>query len=158
MGKGEATVREATVADLDVIMSHRRGMFHDMGFCDGKALDAMETASAPLIKRGLEDGTYRGWLMEMEGRVISGGGLLILSYPPAPHNPNPRRAWIINVYTAPEHRRHGFARAIVETIIGWSRGQGYAWVSLHASDAGKGVYEALGFKPTNEMRLVLKER
>lgn len=149
-------IREATVADLATIMRHRRGMFYDMGFCDRAALDAMEATSAMFIKTGLEDGSYRAWLGEVKGAVVVGGGLVIVGYPSTPQDPKPRRAWILNVYTEQEHRHRGFAKAIVETIVVWCRTQGFASVSLHASDAGRHLYEVLGFTPTNEMRLILR--
>jgi hypothetical protein len=41
-------------------------------------------------------------------------------------------------------------------MLDWLRQQGYDTVSLHASDYGRPLYEALGFKATNEMRLQLK--
>ncbi len=149
-------IRKATVADLATIMRHRRGMFSDMGFCDDAALDAMEATSAPFITAGLKKGSYRAWLAEANGTVVAGGGLLIVGHPSAPHDPSPRRAWILNMYTEPEYRRRGFAKAIVETIVVWCRTQGFASVSLHASDAGRHLYELVGFTPTNEMGLVLK--
>jgi GNAT superfamily N-acetyltransferase len=50
----------------------------------------------------------------------------------------------------------GLAKSIMEAMISWCSEQGFAWVSLHASDAGRHLYETLGFTPTNEMRLMLK--
>ena len=41
------------------------------------------------------------------------------------------------------------------TILAWLREQGLQSVDLHASDAGRHLYETLGFEPTNEMRLRL---
>ena len=38
----------------------------------------------------------------------------------------------------------------------WCRAEGFASVSLHASDAGRLVYEPLGFQPSNEMKLSLR--
>ena len=64
-------------------------------------------------------------------------------------------AYVLNVYTEPEHRRSGVARAIMEAILDWSRGQLVARVTLHASNDGRSLYEALGFEPTNEMRINL---
>jgi len=153
---GEATLREATVEDLATIIRHRRGMFSDMGFLDEVGLAAMEATSAAFIKAGLEDGSYRGWLAETEAGVVAGGGLVIVGYPSAPHDPSPRRAWILNMYTEPQYRGRGFGRAIVEAMVAWCREEGFGCVSLHASDAGRHLYEAMGFKPTNEMRLLLK--
>jgi hypothetical protein len=100
-------IREATVADLTTIMRHRRGMFYDMGFCDKAALDAMETTSAPFIKTGLEEGSYRAWLAEVNGAVAAGGAVLIFGHPSAPNDLNPRRALILIMYTEPEHRHRG---------------------------------------------------
>jgi len=152
----EITIREATVEDLGEIVRQRRCMFRDMGFEEAASLDAMEATSAPFIKTGLQSGSYRGWLVEIDGRVVAGGGLLILSHPSSPRDPNPQRAWILNMYTEPEYRGRGLAKAVVETSIGWCREKGFAWVSLHASEAGRHLYEKLGFRPTSELRLSLK--
>lgn len=156
IGGVEYSLRTATVADLPTIMRHRRRMFSDMGFRDDASLDAMEATSAPYIRAGLESGRYRGWLLECAREVVAGGGVALLEYPSSPRDPSLRRAYILNMYTEPAHRRRGFARVIVETMIRWCSEEGFAWVSLHASDEGRHLYESLGFKPTNEMRLPLR--
>jgi hypothetical protein len=40
----------------------------------------------------------------------------------------------------------------MHTLLQWAREQGFDRVVLHASDAGRSLYESLGFKSTNEMR------
>jgi hypothetical protein len=45
----------------------------------------------------------------------------------------------------------------MRTMIDWCRGEGFAAVYLHASNDGKPLYEALGFEPTTEMRLKLRD-
>jgi hypothetical protein len=45
----------------------------------------------------------------------------------------------------------------MRTMIDWCKQEGYAAVYLHASDNGKPLYESLGFEPTTEMRLKLKQ-
>jgi GNAT superfamily N-acetyltransferase len=67
-----------------------------------------------------------------------------------------RRATILNVYTDPEYRRRGVARQLMETMIDWCKREGLARVNLRASDTGRHLYESLGFKPSNEMRLPLR--
>jgi GNAT superfamily N-acetyltransferase len=156
MGDVEHCLRMATAADLPVIMRHRRHMFTDLGFRDEASFDAMEATSAPFIKAGLESGSYRGWLVETADGVAAGGGVVMLEYPSSPRDPSPRRAYILNVYTEPQYRRQGLAKLTVEAMIRWCREHGFGWVSLHASDDGRHLYETLGFRPTNEMRLVLK--
>jgi GNAT superfamily N-acetyltransferase len=153
---GAVTIREATPGDLDVVMHHRRRMFADMGNRDPAALDAMEASSRPVFARGLADGSYRGWLaVDASGRVVAGGGIIRLAYHPSPRDPDPRRSWIVNMYTEPEYRRQGLARRLMEAMVEWCRGQRMANVYLHASEEGRPLYESLGFKSSNEMRLAL---
>jgi GNAT superfamily N-acetyltransferase len=149
-------LRLAVAADLAVILHHRRAMFREMGYHNEAELDAMEATSGPFIAAGLADGSYRGWLIEDAAGVVAGGGMVIAAFPSHPLDPQPRRVWILNMYTEPERRGQGLARAIMEAMIGWCREQGLAMVALHASDAGRPLYERLGFTPTNEMRLKLK--
>jgi GNAT superfamily N-acetyltransferase len=149
------TIREATTSDLDVVMHHRRSMFTDMGSGDSRALDAMEATSRPLFARALADGTYRGWLAEEAGRVVAGGGIIVLAYHSSPRDPKPRRAWIVNMYTERSHRRRGLARRLMDEMIRWCRQERMATVYLHASDEGRALYDSLGFTPTNEMSLRL---
>ena len=151
------TIRLATVADAPIIVHHRRAMFTDMGLANRKDLDAMEATFAPYVTRALGNGSYRGWLAETDGgHVVAGGGLIVHEWPARPGNPSdPRRAYILNVYTEPDHRKRGLARRIVTTILAWCRAEGFKAVSLHASTYGRLLYESLGFEQTNEMRLKL---
>ena len=151
-------IRPATPQDLEVVLTHRRRMFEDMGFTERQALDIMIAVSTPLIRRGLMDGTYRGWLVETTGDVIvAGGGVIMLQFQPHPLDARPQRAWVVNMFTDPEHRRRGLARRVVQTIVEWCRKEGMRFLYLHASDDGRPLYESVGFKSTNEMRLVLEE-
>jgi len=43
-------------------------------------------------------------------------------------------------------------------MIAWCKGNQFASVGLHASEQGRALYEQLGFRPTDEMRLEVKER
>jgi GNAT superfamily N-acetyltransferase len=56
------------------------------------------------------------------------------------------------VYVEPPSRRLGRARRLVETALDWARAERLASVVLHASRAGRPLYEQLGFVGTNEMR------
>jgi len=154
------TIRQATVTDAPIIVHHRRAMFTDMGLADPNdpaGLDAMEATFAPYVTRALGDGSYRGWLAETDGGcVVAGGGLIVHEWPARPGNPSdPHRAYILNVYTEPDHRKRGLARRIVMTILAWCRAEGFWAVSLHASTYGRPLYESLGFEPTNDLRLKL---
>lgn len=81
--------------------------------------------------------------------------MLLCLWPPNPKDSCTERAVILNVYTEPEFRKRGLARAIMLTILDWVKQQGFRGVNLHASVEGRPLYEKLGFEATNEMRLRL---
>lgn len=151
------TIREAKPEDLAVVMHHRRSMFCDMGYGDEAARDAMQATSEPFFAKGLLTGTYRGWLVENEEKkVIAGGGIVIFDYHSSPLDPFPKRPMVVNMYTEPEYRRQGLARKLMDIMIEWCRKEGFGSVLLHSSTEGRSLYESLGFKQTNEMRLMLR--
>lgn len=59
------------------------------------------------------------------------------------------------MYTEPGARRRGVAKMLMNAMIGWCRAEGFRSVWLHASDAGRPIYQSLGFEATNEMKLCL---
>jgi ribosomal protein S18 acetylase RimI-like enzyme len=147
------TLRPAGIADLDVILHHRREMFREMGGEYERQLDAFEGGSRTYFESALKDGSYYGLMGELNGAVIAGGGIVIAQWPGSPLNFEPRRAWILNLYVEPGYRRKGYARTITQSLIEWSKEQGFQSVALHASEYGHSLYEKLGFRGTNEMRL-----
>ena len=148
-------IRSATLDDLPVILRHRREMFREMGGQYERQLEQFDNASQQYFYSALQDGSYFGLLGEIDGRVVAGGGVVIAGWPGSPVNFEPRRAWILNSYVERELRHVGLARAITEALINWCRENRFQSVSLHTSEYGRSLYEKLGFRPTNEMRLKL---
>jgi GNAT superfamily N-acetyltransferase len=150
-------IRAATIADIRVLIRHRRMMWWDMGRRDETALAAMEEAAREYFSAAILDGSYRAFLAIGDGdQVVGGGGIVISPWPGVLGQPQPRRAMILNMYVEREHRRRGVARALMNEMISWCREHEFCSVGLHASDEGRPLYEQLGFKPTSEMQLDLK--
>jgi GNAT superfamily N-acetyltransferase len=147
-------IRRATVADVDVIVRHRVRMFMEMGELEPGDAPAVESATRARLAVELVSGQYVAWLVEAGSDVVAGAGVLLHQYYPNAENPRGRpTAYILNVYTEPEHRRHGLAQKLVEEILVWCRENDFPRASLHASSDGRGVYERLGFTSSNEMRV-----
>jgi len=146
-------LRPATLGDIGVVLRHRREMFREMGAEYAEQLNAFENASREYFESALRDHSYFGLVGEMQGTVVAGGGVVIVPWPGSPRNLAPRRAWILNIYVEPEHRRQGLARSILEALIEWCKRNGFQSVALHASEQGRPLYEKLGFRGTSEMRL-----
>jgi GNAT superfamily N-acetyltransferase len=91
-------------------------------------------------------GVYRAWLVETAtGEVAAGGGITVIAWPPGPHYPGDRLAFVYNMYTEPAHRRRGLARRLMDAIHTWCRGNGVTSVALNASRDGQRLYASLGY-------------
>jgi GNAT superfamily N-acetyltransferase len=155
------TLRLATVDDIPVLVNHRRRMFEDM-YADKKVVRdpagyaAMDEAYAVLLRYEISAGSTRAWVIEDAGRIAASGALKFTDWLPRPDGQRRGLVYVHSVYTVPEYRQQGLARRILNAMIAYCRDNGWPRLTLHASDMGRGLYEDLGFKPTNEMRLVLE--
>lgn len=150
------TIRRAATADLEILVAHRRAMFKDMGYNDDAALDLMSAKFKVWLLEHMNAGDYHAWLVSAaDGSIAAGAGLWLMDWPPHMLGKAARRGNILNVYTAERFRRRGLARELMEAVLQWCRENGVDTVILHASPAGKSLYESIGFAATNEMRLRL---
>lgn len=90
------------------------------------------------------------WFVAQDGGHIVGTGAAILS-----RNAGgillDQQATLAGVYVAPGYRRRGIARELTLRAIEWCKERGCVRIRLHASDAGRPLYESLGFKTFREM-------
>jgi ribosomal protein S18 acetylase RimI-like enzyme len=147
-------LRPATVADAALIQRQRDAMFTEMGQ-DTARLAQVHAVGETWLRGALGRGLYTGVLAEAGAEVVAGAGVLWQDLPPNVDTSLTVRAYILNVYVLPEHRGRKLARRLVEHLLAECGARGVRLVSLHASDAGRSTYAALGFTPTNELRLVL---
>jgi GNAT superfamily N-acetyltransferase len=153
------TIRRATVTDAAVIADHRVRMFRDMGQVPTEALGAaLLSESSAALAASLQDGSYVGWLA-IHGReqVIAGAGAHVKVQLPRVSQDGARLVTapvplVVNVYTEPAWRGRGIARALMEALMAWATAEECDRVLLHASEAGRHLYQSLGFVATNEMR------
>jgi GNAT superfamily N-acetyltransferase len=140
----EYLVRPATLADADVLVRHRVGMFTDMGIV--MDVPAIETAFRAWLTEMMPPGIYRAWVVETGDRqVVGGGGITVLPWPPGPQYVGGRLAFVYNVYTDTAHRRRGLARVVMDAIHAWCREAGVMSIALNASHDGLPLYHSLGY-------------
>lgn len=156
MVSDEITIRQAAVADVPDLVRLRRMMFEAMGFDDPAQLDATDAASTAYFAEAIPAEEFYGWLaVTPAGVVVGSGGVVFDQHPPGPTNPSGRIGYIMNLVTIPRYRRRGIARRIMQAMIKWLTGQGIQNMALHATVAGRPLYEELGFVDSNEMRVRL---
>ena len=150
--------RAATAADAPLIAAHRRAMFASMSIAAEPVLDAMSRSFEPWVARMIAEGRYAGWIVADGLHPVASAGLLILDWPPHPFDPQGgQRGYLLNVFVEPHYRRRGLAHDLVEMCMDEARKRGIRVVTLHASDAGRPIYESMGFKASSEMIYVARE-
>ena len=142
------------MADAEAIGEQRVRMFIDAEVEFAIEKDVLAANFINWVRPKLEDGTYAGWLAEEDGVLVAGAGLWEMDWPPHFLHAEPRRAYLLNFYVAPQARRQGLARKLLALTVGDAKARGIEVVTLHASKFGKPLYERSGFVMSNEMRLV----
>jgi len=149
------SLRLASADEAPMVVAHRRAMFAAMGYADSSALDAMAAKFLPWVEAKMRADEYLAWFaVSADGKIAAGAGLWLMEWP-AHMLGSSRRGNIINVYTEPEFRRRGLSRRLMHSVLDWCRSNRIDLVILHASPEGRGLYESLGFRPSNEMRISL---
>ena len=60
---------------------------------------------------------------------------------PTYHNPTGKKAYIMNMYTAPEYRRQGIAINTLDLLVKDAKEQGVLQIALEATYMGRPLYE-----------------
>lgn len=150
-------IRAGTLADAETVVAHRRAMFLDMGYPDDDGMRAMLERFRPWLLAKMQAEEYLAWFaVDQNDAVAAGLGMWLMDWPPHLLGPGRWRPNILNVYTRPDRRRQGLARKLVEHALAWCGAHELSTVILHASDAGRPLYQSMGFQASTEMRMILK--
>ena len=158
------TIRLVTADDASTIAWHRARMWQDMGEVPDNLFALLRAKSEAQLEQALVDGNYVGWLASAAAAsdvIIAGAGVHLRDVMPHPLKTGNetvaiaegRHGTVVNVFTEPEWRRRGVAALLMKRIIAWSREERLDRLVLHASSAGRALYEQMGFVATSEMRL-----
>lgn len=147
--------RRATVQDSALITTHREAMFRAMNRGNDASLAAMSRNFTPWLEQRLAAGIYLGWITEDTARPIASAGLFLMDWPPHYLDEGAIRGYLLNVFVEPDYRGRGLARSLTRIAMDDCRQRGIRLLTLHASEAGRPVYESLGFVPGNEMQCTL---
>ena len=148
--------RKATIDDLDLLVSTRITVLRAANKLDDNVdMSEVERESRDYYEKALLDGSHTAYLVFDDGEFVGAGGVSYFRVMPTYHNPSGRKAYIMNMYTAPDHRRRGIAYNTLDLLVKDAKAQGVAAISLEATDMGRPLYERYGFvKMNDEMELV----
>lgn len=154
------SLRRGNLDDIETLVRLRLALLCDAGnLTAGADRAALAAAIRRYLAEGLPSGEFIAWVaVDPAGdQIIGSSGLVFLHRPPSWGNLAGLEAYVMNIYTLPEWRGRGVATALLDEVLGLARGRGAGRVWLHATEAGRQIYERAGFRPsrsTSEMELV----
>ena len=158
----EMPLREATDRDIPALARHHRMMFEEVWQAMGKAVegvsaDAVEEAYARKLRAQINSGACKAWAIEDRGNIAASGAISIVSYVPTLLDPSSDVAYLHSMFTEKDYRGRRCASRIIHQALEYCRSRGIKRIMLFASDAGRPIYEHVGFSPVpNMMRLLLE--
>lgn len=148
--------KRATMEDIDELVRTRIIVLRAANkLSDDVDMSTVEKESYAYYKHALETGEHIAYLVYDNGKFIGAGGVSFYQVMPTYHNSTGKKAYIMNMYTAPEYRRQGIAFHTLELLVKDAKEQGMLQIALEATDMGRLLYERYGFvKMEDEMELV----
>lgn len=155
----DVVIREGRADEADRLAICFRQMWLDVGVRpSGIQPDWLERVTR-FVEHGRRELELRFFFAEAGGEVV--GSVCAQRFAglyPDLLTPSVRRyGYLWGVWVASSHRRHGLGHTLTERGIASLHDDGCTHVLLHAAPMGRGIYERLGFEPTNEMRLKLPQ-
>jgi GNAT superfamily N-acetyltransferase len=152
---GRVSIRAATPSDVATLLEFRMAMLAELNAAKAVPLpdpEALRDANERWIGEHFGH-DFVAWIADLDGGPVACAALMWSPHPPGPGNPAGLEAYILNVYTRPEARRMGLARALMERLVEETRAAGVHRIWLRASDDGRPLYEAMGFRAGKYLEL-----
>jgi len=110
--------RKATIDDLDMLVSTRITVLRAANKLDDNVdMSEVERESRDYYEKALLDESHTAYLVFDDGEFVGAGGVSYFRVMPTYHNPSGRKAYIMNMYTAPDHRRRGIAYNTLDLLV-----------------------------------------
>ena len=144
-------LRRANPSDAAELVRLRRVMF-----------DAMEVDHSPpewaanaeaVLRERLASGEMAAFVMEVDGRLVSGVVGMVEQRLPGPKSPSGRWGYVQSMATDPDARGQGHGRAVFAALLEWFEEQGVPSVELHATRFGAPMYRSFGFSEPRHLAL-----
>ena len=147
--------QRATIKDLEELVRTRIIVLRAANKLDENTdMSEVERQSRDYYKKAMTDGTHTAYLVYDGDKFIGDGGVSYYRVMPTYHNPRGEKAYIMNMYTAPDYRRKGIAFKTLDLLVRDAKERGITAISLEATDMGRPLYEKYGFvKMDDEMEL-----
>jgi GNAT superfamily N-acetyltransferase len=146
----------ATAADIDLLIEFRFLYFASQGGLK----DSEKTAIEKQLREYFAEHLSRDcecFLLKKDGEFISSVYMIKLDRPAGTAFLNGKTAFLMNVFTKPDFRKHGAASVLLDYVIDYARSVGISAIDLSSTSMGRSLYLRKGFKlrGNSEMRMSL---
>ena len=146
MGR-EFEYKKASIEDIDELVRTRIIVLRAANkLSDDVDMSVVEKESYEYYKRALNTGEHIAYLVYDNEIFIGAGGVSFYQVMPTYHNSTGKKAYIMNMYTAPEYRRQGIALHTLDLLVKDAKEQGVSQIALEATEMGRPLYERYGFE------------
>lgn len=139
--------KKADVKDIEVLMNIRLEMLrvvNNMGDGDEFASELVACSRDYFL-----NGDQTTVLAVADGKAVGCASISYINIMPTFSHPTGKRAHLMNVYTNKSFRRQGIAEKMIGMLIKEAMQKGITEISLDATEAGRLLYEKIGFTANN---------
>ena len=127
--------KTATQQDIDILVTTRIEVLRAANkLADQVDMSEVAAQSRDYYEKALKDGSHTAILVYDKDQIIGAGGISYFRVMPTYHNPTGRKAYIMNMYTAPAYRRQGIAFHTLDLLVKDIRKQGVSQITLERWD------------------------
>ncbi|MEY8390204.1 GNAT family N-acetyltransferase [Lachnospiraceae bacterium] len=145
-------IRKAELRDIDLLMKWRMRVLHEVfAIPDNQPAKDLEKANRIYYQSALQAGGHIACFAYKENEIVGCGGICLYQEMPSPDNLSGQCAYLMNIYTCPEFRRHGVGETVVRWLVGQAAQRSITKIYLETSEPGKKLYGKTGFVDMPDM-------
>jgi len=151
------SINKASVSDVKGIIKLRVALLKEVDEIQTEEEEAkIISATKNYLETEISNHNFVSYIAKNDEEVVSVSGVSFFRRPPYLENLQGVEAYILNMYTLPNHRSQGLARQLLEKCIEECKKRSVKRIWLHASKDGEPLYKSMGFNfKGSEMELFL---
>lgn len=146
--------RITTSEDIELLMSSRLEMLKEVNHLPADYV--YDDDFVANCRKHFLEGDQTTVLALEDDKVVGCATICYMYIMPTFSHPTGKRAHLMNVYTAKSHRRQGIAQRMLDILFEEAWKRGVTEISLDATDAGRPLYEKLGFVDSEECMVLVR--
>lgn len=149
----EIIFRKAEIKDIEKYIEHRVEFIESLkGVFQDEKIFRINTKN--FLEKSITNNTSIIFIAEEGGKILSSAMAVLYESLPMTYTPNGKCSIIYNVYTIAEYRNKGLAKKLLNMLLDDLHAKGVEEVLIKYTDAGKKVYEKLGFKQLQDYMIL----